>query len=151
VVGCDRRMDLTFCRRAGLRIRRASPSALQVKLPTDRDCAKLGVEGTAALTGLADDLDGVETIVIVALRGLVAGFVGVDTDVVDTDVASFVGLADLCIEDDFVGLLRRERFDRGIAVMREEVGVVEVLGLWVDVSSSLCCFTRFAGCRSAGV
>lgn len=97
VVGCDRRMDLTFCWCAGLRIRRASPSALQVKLPTDSDCKKLGVEGTAALTELADDLDGVETIAMVALRGLIAGFVGVDTDVVDTDVASFVGLAALCI------------------------------------------------------
>lgn len=36
-------------------------------------------------------------------------------------------------------------------MVREAVGVVTGLSLLVDVSSSLRCFTRFTGGRSAGV
>ncbi len=144
--GCDRRIDFTFCMRAGLSIRRAKPSALAVKLAPDNDCAKLGVAEVAALIGLADALDGVETNDIVDFRGLVGSFVSVDTE----DTAIFVGLADLCILEDFVGLIKRERVDCGRAMAREAVGVAADLGLLVDVSSSLRCLIRFSGCRSAG-
>lgn len=98
------------------------------------------------LAGLVNGLDGVETNSIVGFRGLVGSFVGVDTK--DTDV--FVGLTDLCILEDFVGLIKRDRVDCGRAMVREAVGVAADLDLLVDVSSSLRCFTRFSVCRSVG-